>query len=92
MPIIGMVLMIAVFFFLVIWPQSRKAKKHAEFLSKLEKGDSVVTQGGLYGRISGITDKVITLEIANKVLIRVDRQSIAGKDPYATNSAEGTAS
>ena len=87
MSMVGVVLMLAVFFFLVIWPQSRKAKKHAEFLSKLEKGDAVVTQGGVYGRITGLTDKVVTLEIANKVSIRVDRQSIAGKDPFASATA-----
>ncbi len=87
---IGFVLMIVVFFALIIWPQSRKAKKHAEFLSQLKKGDAVVTQGGVYGRISGIAEKVITLEISSKVFIRVDRQSIAGLDPYAGATAEGS--
>ena len=85
---IGILLMLAVFFFLVIWPQSRKAKKQAEFLSKLQKGDAVVTMGGLYGRISGLTEKVVTLEVSNKVLVRVDRQSIAGLDPYAGQATE----
>ncbi len=80
-PFIGLLLMVAVFFFLIILPQSRKAKKHAQFIAALEKGDAVVTNSGLYGKIYGLTDKVITLEIAPNVRIRVDRQSIAGKDP-----------
>lgn len=91
MSMIGIVLMLAVFFFLVIWPQSRKAKKHAQFLSQLKKGDAVVTQGGLYGKIAGITEKVVTLEVGNKVTIRVDRQSIAGMDPYGATANEGSA-
>lgn len=83
---LGIVLMFAVFFFLIILPQSRKAKKHAQFLAELKKGDAVVTQGGIYGRIHGLAEKVVTLEIAPKTHIRVDRQSIVGKDPFATAS------
>ena len=80
---IGILLMFAVFFFLIILPQGRKVKKQQQFLASLKKGDAVVTQGGLYGRIVGIADKVITLEISPKVTVRVDRQSISGIDPFA---------
>lgn len=80
-PLFGIALMIGVFFFLIILPQSRKAKKHAEFISNLKKGDAVVTASGLFGRIYGIADKVITLEIAQNVRVRVDRQTIVGIDP-----------
>lgn len=94
MTVLGIVLMFAVFFFLIILPQSRKAKKQAQYLSQLKKGDAVVTQGGLYGRITGLTDKVATLEIASKVMIRVDRSSIVGPDPFAgaASADEGAAS
>ena len=94
-PLLGIVLMLAVFFFLIILPQSRKAKKHQQFLSGLKKGDQVLTQTGLYGKIYGIADKVITLEISPNVRIRIDRQSIAAYDtitPQAHNepkAAEG---
>lgn len=84
--LIGIVLMFAVFFLLIIWPQSRKAKKHAQFLSSLEKGDEIVTQSGIHGKIHGLTDRVITLEIAPNVRIRMERQSVAGK----AGSAEQT--
>jgi len=81
-PMVGIVLMLAVFFFFIILPQSRRAKKQAEFLAGLQKGDAVVTQGGLFGKIVGLADKVVTLEIAPQVRVRVDRQTIAGRDQY----------
>lgn len=76
---LGIVLMIVIFFVFIIWPQSRKAKKHQQLLSSLEKGDEVVTQSGLHGKIYGLTDQVITLEVAPNVRIRMDRQSVAIK-------------
>jgi preprotein translocase subunit YajC len=74
-PLLGIGLMIGVFFFLIILPQSRKAKKHAEFLASLKKGDAIVTATGIFGRIYGLADKVVTLEIAQNVRIRIDRVS-----------------
>jgi len=88
-PMLGILLMFAVFFFLIIMPQSRKAKKQAAFLSSLKRGDDVVTSAGIYGRIYGITDRVVTLEVANNVRIRVDRQTIAGLAAPAVD-ASGT--
>ena len=73
-----LILMFVVFYFLLIWPQQKKAKAHRAVLSNLKKGDEVVTSGGLYGTITGITDTVVTLEIAEKVRIKVSRSSIAG--------------
>jgi len=73
-----LILMFVVFYFLLIWPQQKKAKAHRAVLSNLKKGDEVVTSGGVYGTITGITDTVVTLEIAEKVRIKVSRSSIAG--------------
>jgi preprotein translocase subunit YajC len=73
-----LILMFVVFYFLLIWPQQKKAKTHRQVLSNLRKGDEVVTSGGLYGTITGLTDTVVTLEIAEKVRIKVARNSIAG--------------
>jgi len=73
-----LILMFVVFYFLLIWPQQKKAKTHRQVLSTLKKGDEVVTSGGLYGTITGLTDTVVTLEIAEKVRIKVARNSIAG--------------
>lgn len=87
-PLLGILLMFGVFFFLIILPQSRRAKKQAQFLAALQKGDAVVTASGLYGRIVGVADKVLTLEIAPGVKVRVDRQSIAGRDEFAAAEAK----
>ena len=73
-----LILMFVVFYFLLIWPQQKKAKAHKQVLSSLQKGDTVVTSSGIYGTITGITDTVVTLEIAEKVRIKMARSSIAG--------------
>ena len=73
-----LILMFVVFYFLLIFPQQKKAKAHRAVLANLQKGETVVTSGGLYGTITGITDTVVTLEIAEKVRIKISRSSIAG--------------
>ena len=73
-----LVLMFVVFYFLLIWPQQKKAKAHRQVLANLQKGDNVVTSSGIYGQITGITDTTITLEIAEKVRIKVSRSAVAG--------------
>jgi preprotein translocase subunit YajC len=78
MGFLPMVLILGVFYFLLIRPQQKKAKEHRELLENLKRGDAVITQGGLYGKIANISDQVVTLEIADKVRVRVSRGSIAG--------------
>lgn len=67
----------AVFYFLLIRPQQKKVKAQQDFLAALQKGDDVVTSGGIYGKITGITDTVVTLEIADNLRIKVARQAIS---------------
>ena len=76
---VPLLLMFAIFYFLLIRPQQKKQKKHRELLSTLKRGDTVVTVGGLHGKITGITEKVITLEIAEKIRVKVGRGYIAGQ-------------
>lgn len=84
-PIIMMLLMFAVFYFILIRPQVKKQREHQNMLSKLEKGDMVITRGGLVGKVSGITDNVLTVELQEKVRVRVMRSYIDGKyQPGAT--------
>jgi preprotein translocase subunit YajC len=63
----------AVFYFLLIRPQQKKAKEQQDFLSNLKKGDKVMTGGGIHGKITGLTDSAVTLEIADGVRIKVHR-------------------
>ncbi|KIH76614.1 protein translocase subunit yajC [Geoalkalibacter ferrihydriticus] len=77
--IIMLVLMFAIFYFLLIRPQQKRAKQHRELLDALQVGDRVVTAGGLHGRIATLEDSVVTLEIATGVKVKVNRASIANK-------------
>ena len=75
---VPLILMFAIFYFLLIRPQQKKAKMHKQMLSSVKKGDKVVSSGGLHGVITGVTDDVVTMEIAPKVRVKVSRSSIAG--------------
>ncbi|GAB4341361.1 MAG: hypothetical protein Kow0089_15660 [Desulfobulbaceae bacterium] len=70
------ILIFVVFYFLLIRPQQKKAKEHQEFLNNLKKGDNVVTSGGIHGKITGLTDTIVTLEVADGVRIKVSRPSV----------------
>lgn len=76
---IPLILMFAIFYFLLIRPQQKKAKQHREMLTALKKGDKVVSSGGLHGVITGLADDVITVEIAPKIRVKISRGSVAGK-------------
>lgn len=71
-------LILAIFYFLLIRPNQKRAKAHQNLLKNLKRDDEVVTTGGIYGRITGLTDTVVTLEIAQNVRIKVQRSQIAG--------------
>ncbi|MCK5553423.1 MAG: preprotein translocase subunit YajC, partial [Deltaproteobacteria bacterium] len=64
---------------LMIRPQQKRAKEHKALLANLRKGDQVITAGGMYGRITGITDTVVTIEIAEKIRVKVARNQISSK-------------
>lgn len=71
------IILFAIFYFLLIRPQQKKAKEHREMIGNLKKGNRVVTSGGIYGTIQSIDDTTIGLEIAEKVKIKVSRGNIA---------------
>ncbi|HDI78048.1 MAG TPA: preprotein translocase subunit YajC [Desulfobacteraceae bacterium] len=74
---IPLILMFAIFYFLLIRPQQKRAKQHREMIASLRKGDRVVSSGGLHGVITNVSDDVVTMEIAPKVRVKVSRNSIA---------------
>jgi len=85
--LVPMLLIFGVMYLLVIRPQSKRAKETQRMLSELKKGDEVVTTGGIIGRISGITDQFVTLEIQEKVRIKLVRSHITGKTGTAAAEA-----
>jgi preprotein translocase subunit YajC len=70
------VLIFGVFFLLVIRPQQKKAKEHQNMLSQLKAGDIVVTQGGIIGKITGIKDLEVTIEVQQGVRLKVLRSHV----------------
>jgi preprotein translocase subunit YajC len=79
-PIVMMLVMFGIFYFILIRPQVKRQKEHQAMLSKLGKGDEVITRGGVIGKITGITDdNVLVLELQEKVRVRVPRAYIEGK-------------
>ncbi|HEV2608598.1 MAG TPA: preprotein translocase subunit YajC [Xanthomonadaceae bacterium] len=68
---------VGIFYFIGIRPQARRAKEHRDLLAKLQKGDEVVTSGGLAGRVTEIGDSFITLEVADGVQMKFQRVAIA---------------
>jgi preprotein translocase subunit YajC len=79
--VVPMVLMVAIFYFLLIRPQQKKAKEHKALLDNLKKGDRVITNGGVIGTIVNLDDQIVNLEIADKVRIELGRPYIAGFAP-----------
>ena len=76
---VPLVLIFAVFYFLLIRPQQKKMKEQQDMLSKLADGDEVVTTSGIFGKVKGLTEKVVTLEVADKVCMRFLRSQVAQK-------------
>jgi len=75
--LIPIVVIFAIFYFLMIRPQQKQQKKHREMVNSLQKGNRVVTRGGIIGTVYGVADNVITLEVADDIKIKFSREAIA---------------
>lgn len=78
-----LVLIFIVFYFLLIRPQQKQASRQRDFIKNLKVGDRVVTSGGLHGEVKGLTETTITLEIADKVRVKVTRSAVSGSSQEA---------
>jgi preprotein translocase subunit YajC len=83
-PLLMMVVFIAIFYFLLIRPQQRKAKEHQAMVSKLATGDEVVTAGGLLGRVLEVGDSFVTVEIADGVRVKIQKFQVTSLMPKGT--------
>jgi preprotein translocase subunit YajC len=79
-----LILMFVLLYFLMIRPQSKRAKEHRSMLAALQKGDEVVTSGGALGRIIKVGDNYVSLEIAQGVEIQVQKSSVTTLLPKGT--------
>lgn len=82
------VFIFVIFYFLIIRPQSKRLKSHEQFLTGLKRGDEVITASGILGRIDGLTDQFVTLEIADGVKVRMLRKQVAASQSSAISEAK----
>ncbi len=74
---VPLILMFVIFYFLLIRPQQKKQKLHREMISNVKKGDRIVTGGGIHGRVTGVSDTTLTVEIAEKVRVKLNRANVS---------------
>jgi preprotein translocase subunit YajC len=77
-PLIPIILMLGIMWFFLIRPQQKKQKEHKSMIDNLKKGDRIVTSGGLIGQVTGVADNTLTVEIADRVRVKVSRGYVAG--------------
>jgi preprotein translocase subunit YajC len=71
-----LLLIIVVFYFFMIRPQMKRQKELKTYREGLQKGDKIITTGGIYGKVTDIKDTTVTVEIADKVLVRIDKSAV----------------
>jgi preprotein translocase subunit YajC len=87
MSFLPLVILFGIFYFMLIRPQMKRAKEQKSMISALSKGDEVLTNGGLLGRIEDIADQFVTLEIAPNVTVKLQKQAISAVLPKGTLKA-----
>ncbi|OIO69221.1 MAG: preprotein translocase subunit YajC [Zetaproteobacteria bacterium CG1_02_53_45] len=76
--LIPLLLIMVIFYFLLIRPQQKKLKEHRNLVDALQKGDKVLTGGGVFGKVTEVKDDIVKVEIADGVVIKVKRDTVAG--------------
>jgi len=76
MGFLPLILIVVVFYFFLIRPQMRKQKELKTYREALQKGDKIVTTGGIYGKITNLADNTVDVEIASGVVIKIDKYAI----------------
>ncbi|OGI61017.1 MAG: preprotein translocase subunit YajC [Candidatus Muproteobacteria bacterium RIFCSPHIGHO2_01_FULL_61_200] len=84
MTLIMLGVLFAAFYFILIRPQAKRAKEHKALIAALAKGDEVVTGGGVLGKVTNLSDVYVTVEIADGVEIKVQRQAVQTVLPKGT--------
>jgi preprotein translocase subunit YajC len=77
--LIYLAVLIAIFYFLIIRPQQKRAKDHQDLMNSIQKGDRIVTAGGIHGTIVEVKDETVILNIASQVDIELSKQAIVSR-------------
>ncbi len=86
-------IILGIFYFLILLPMKRRQKKVQEFQSSLKVGDKIVTTGGIYGKVTRLTDLTLQVEIADRVRIEMSRAAVAGyqgQEPVISGSGNSS--
>ena len=83
-----LLLIMVLFYFMLIRPQQKRAKEHKNMVGALSKGDELVTNGGLLGRVTNVGESFITVKIADNVEVKVQKQSVSALVPKGTMKSE----
>ena len=86
-PIFMFVLIIAIMYFMMIRPQQKRQKEIQNFRLALQVGQSIITSGGIYGKIKSVEETTVTIEVSHNVTIRVDKNSVFA-DPQAMQDSQ----
>ncbi|GHV02617.1 preprotein translocase subunit YajC [Campylobacterota bacterium] len=73
------VVLFAIFYFLVVYPQQKQAKKHREMVSKLDRGDRIITAGGLYAEVVKAEEEFLKVKIGDELIVKLSKESVAKK-------------
>ena len=84
-----LLLMFAIFYFLLIRPQQKKQKENRAMIAHLKKGDRIITNGGIYGRVTAVNDDTLTVEIADKVRVKVVRGNVSALSQPSLQPQQG---
>ena len=74
-----MIALFLIMYAIIIRPQQRQQKEHSQMVASIERGDQVITSGGIHGKVTGVSDDVLTVEIAERVRIKINRSAISGR-------------
>jgi preprotein translocase subunit YajC len=77
MSVAPLIILFVIFYFLLIRPQQKRAKEHKQMISAIQKGDNVVTSGGMHGRVASVNEDTISVEIADGVKVKVSKEAIS---------------
>ena len=79
-----MVVIFAVFYFILIRPQAKRAKEHKKMTAALQKGDEIVSSGGVLGKVTDVSDDYVSLQVADNVEIKIQRSAVGTLLPKGT--------
>ena len=82
--LLPIIFVMVIFYFLLIRPQQKRAKQHKEMVAALKKGEEIVTNGGLLGKVTEVSDNFVTVEVSSGLNVRIQRQSISQVMPKGT--------